>query len=360
MNKKVKLTKKLITDLFALPEITSDTDAANYLNSNYSAEIARRTITDARHRFGIPAKSKKDAIELNLEDQEDLDFDAVWDALLSMQTALTHIRKDQTEAVVKFDKREPVAVAFMGDVHMGDLGVDYQQLKEDIQLIKETENLFLVTGGDYINNFMKRNKNYNEYEVVQPRVQWKLAEWFFAELEDSLLAVCSGNHDMWTEELTQVDNLYNILRRLNLLYTKHGANLKLQFPGYEYSVKFKHNFRAGSSLNPTHGVKQMVRMDADADVAALFDTHVGAVEEYIYKEMWRVAIRTGTYKVNDHWANAMGFEGNARPCVPVVVFHPDKRYMQVTRSLQQGVDLLEWARDAYDRGTFGDASKYDL
>lgn len=359
MNKKIKLTKKMLTDLFELPEIQNDTDATNYLNATHDAEIARRTVTDARHRFGIPAKSKKDAVELSLPDQEELDYEAVWSAIFSMQDALVNIRKDQTEAYVTWSRKEPIAIAFMGDVHLGDLGVDYKQLREDVQLIKETENLFLITGGDYVNNFMKRNKNYNEYEVIQPRVQWRLAEWFFSELEDSLLAVCTGNHDMWTEELSQVDNLYNVLKGLNLLYTKHGANLHLQMPGYTYSLKFKHNFRAGSNLNPTHGVKQMVRMDSDADVAALFDTHVGAVEEYIYKNLWRIAIRTGTYKIDDHWANSVGFEPGAMPCVPVVVFHPDKRYFQVARSLQQGVEMLEWAVDAYARGKFGEVSPYN-
>lgn len=360
MQKKIKLTKKLLTDLFALPEIRNDNDAVEYLNKEHGVEMARRTLTDARHRYDIPAKSKRDAVELYLADQEDLDFDEVWDAVLKMQSAIKGIRKDQTEATVTINKREPYAVAFMGDVHIGDIGVDYEQLRTDIKLIKETENLGLIAGGDYLNNFMKRNKNYNEYEVVQPRVQWRLVEWFFRELETSLLAVATGNHDMWSEELTQIDSLWSILRHVNTLYTKHGANMKLELPGYTYSIKFKHNFRAGSSLNPTHGVKQMVRMDSDADVAALFDTHVGAVEEYYYKEMWRIAIRTGTYKVDDHWAHAAGFEGNAKPCVPVVVFHPDKRYFQVARSLQQGVEMLEWARDAYERGTFGEVSKHNL
>lgn len=360
MQKKIKLTKKFLTDLFALPEIRNDNDAVDYIEREHGMEVARRTLTDARHRYGIPAKSKRDAVELHLADQEDLDFDEVIAAVLQMQKAIKHIRRDATEASVTVSNREPYAVAFMGDVHLGDLGTDYEQLLVDMKLIKETENLGLVCGGDYVNNFMKRNKNYNEYEVVQPRIQWQLAEYFFGELEDSLLAVCTGNHDMWSEELTQIDSLYNVLRRINTLYTKHGANLKLNLPGHTYTLKFKHNFRAGSSLNPTHGVKQMVRMDADADVAALFDTHVGAVEEFIYKEQWRIAIRTGTYKVDDHWAHAAGFEGNAHPCVPVVIFHPDKRYFQVARSLQQGVDMLEWARDAYARGTFGEASKYNV
>jgi predicted MPP superfamily phosphohydrolase len=360
VEKKIKLTKKILTDLFALPEIQNDNDAAAYLQREHGIEVARRTLTDARHRYDIPAKSKRDAVELNLADAGELDFDEVWEAILKMQKALTHIRQDKTEATVTINNREPYAIAFMGDVHMGDLGTDYEQLRTDIKLIKETENFGLITGGDYINNFMKRNKNYNEYEVVQPRVQWKLAEWFFGELEDSLLAVACGNHDMWSEELTQIDSLYSILKHINTLYTKHGANMNLVMPGFTYTIKFKHNFRAGSSLNPTHGVKQMVRMDTDADVAALFDTHVGAIEEYFYKDKWRVAIRTGTYKVDDHWAHAMGFEGNAHPCVPVVVFHPDKRYFQVARSLQQGVDMLEWARDAYARGTFGEASQYNL
>jgi hypothetical protein len=163
---KIKLTKKFLTDLFALPEIQNDNDAADYLNREHNLEIARRTLTDARHRYDIPAKSKRDAVELDLADSGELDYDEVWDAILKMQGALKHIRQDKTEATVKITKREPYAVAFMGDVHMGDLGTDYEQLRKDIKLIKETENLGLITGGDYVNNFMKRNKNYNEYEVV--------------------------------------------------------------------------------------------------------------------------------------------------------------------------------------------------
>ena len=351
MARKPWLVKKNLEEVYNLPYIHTDNDVVTYYKDK-GYDVARRTISDARSKFGIPAKSKKDIMEVQFT-EENLDYDEIWDLVLQMQEAMKGIRRDRREAIFDFNRDEPIAIAFMGDVHMGDVGTDYKQLLEDVELIKNTENLYLVTGGDYINNFMKRNRNYNEYEVFQPRMQWKMAEWFFSELEDSFLAVATGNHDNWAEELTQFDALYAILKRLNIVYTKHGAKLTLNMPGHSYTIAFKHNTRSAGGLNPTAGVKQMVRYEYDADVAALFDTHVGAVEEFIHEGQWRVAIRTGTYKTDDHWGHGAGFDDNVRVCVPVVVFHPQERFFMSARSLQQGVELLSYARDAYARGTFG-------
>ena len=197
MARKPWLVKKNLEEVYNLPYIHTDNDVVTYYKDK-GYDVARRTISDARSKFGIPAKSKKDIMEVQFT-EENLDYDEIWDLVLQMQEAMKGIRRDRREAIFDFNRDEPIAIAFMGDVHMGDVGTDYKQLLEDVELIKNTENLYLVTGGDYINNFMKRNRNYNEYEVFQPRMQWKMAEWFFSELEDSFLAVATGNHDNWAE-----------------------------------------------------------------------------------------------------------------------------------------------------------------
>jgi hypothetical protein len=353
LSKKPWLKKSNLEDLYSKPHIKSDTDAVKFFQEQ-GFEVARRTISDARQKFAIPAKNKKEVVEIEFDDT-DLDLDEVWGLVVEMQKALYNIGRQQREAAFTFPKDEPIAIAFMGDVHLGDLGTNYEQIRTDTKLIKETENLYLVCGGDYINNFIKRGKNYNEYEVVQPRVQWKLVEWFFRELEDSIIAIATGNHDAWTEELTQFDALYSIVKNMNFVYTKHGATLDIHLPGNSYKVMFKHNIRAGGGMNPTAAVKQMLRQDGNADIGALFDTHVGAVEEFILEGQWRVAVRTGSYKTQDHWGNAMGFADDVIAAVPVVVLHPQKRYMIPVRSLSQGVSVLNWAREAHENGAFGEA-----
>lgn len=345
--------KEVLEGLFKQPSITSDTVAATYLTAQ-GYTVSRRTIADARQKFGIPAASKKSIVlpDMDWED-DDMDIEQVWEKLIEMQEIMAHTRRDKPDVHFTVATDEPVAIAFIGDIHMGDVGTDHKQLLKDVDTIKNTENLFLVCGGDYINNFIKTNRNYNPYEVVQPRMQWRLVEWFFKELEDSIAVVATGNHDAWTEELTQYDGLYAIVKNLNFAYAKHGGNLHLHLPGHTYKIRFKHNTRGGAGANPTASVKTMLRMDEDADVGALFDTHVPAVEEFIHEGLWRVAIRSGTYKTNDHWAKQMGFDGDAKVAVPVVVFHPRKRFFMIAHNLEQGTHLLEWARDAYSRGEFG-------
>lgn len=351
MASKPWLSEKKLKAIYDSPDVNSDTDVVAVLESQ-GWNVARRTISDARAKFGIPAKSKKKTIEIDFND-EDIDGAEVWGLVKEMQKGLSGIRKDKREATFTFSRDEPIGIAFMGDVHIGDIGTDYAQIEKDMNLIRETENMYLVCGGDYINNYIKKEKSYNEFEVVQPRVQWRLAEWFFEQLEDSIIAVATGNHDNWAEELTQFDALWSTIRHMNFIYTKHGGVLNINLPGQDYSIMFKHNIRATGGLNPTAAVKQMIRQDGNADIGALFDTHVGALEEFIHEGEWRVAIRTGSYKTDDHWGNAMGFANNVLAAVPVVVLHPRERFMLSTHSLQHGVEMLNYARDAYSRGTFG-------
>lgn len=344
--------KEFLESLYSNDHINSDSDVSAYFKAQ-GIDVSRRTIADARNKFGIPAPSKKSIVMPDLDFPEDeMDMNKLWDLVLEMQDALQHTRRDKPDVHFNVAVDEPIAIAFIGDIHMGDVGTDHRQLLADVKLLKETENMFLVCGGDYINNFVKTNRNYNPYEVVQPRVQWRMAEWFFTELEDTIAAVATGNHDNWTEELTQFDALYAVVKKLNFAYAKHGGNLHLNLPNQSYKIRFKHNTRGGAGLNPTASVKQMLRNDQDADIGALFDTHVPAVEQFIHEGTWRVAIRSGTYKTNDHWATAMGFDGNAKVSVPVVTFHPSRRFFLTAATLQQGVRMLEWARDSYARGDF--------
>jgi len=140
------------------------------------------------------------------------------------------------------------------------------------------------------------------------------------------------------------------VRHLNFVYTKHGATLDIELPGYTYKIMFKHNTSARGGENPTAAAKQMVKKEGNADIAALFDTHVGAVEEFVHEGQWSVAIRTGSYKTDDHWGSAMGFPDDVRAAVPVVILHPKERLMFPFRSLQQGAEMLKYIREAYKDG----------
>jgi hypothetical protein len=352
-----------MANLYSDEAIRSDEDAACYFRLK-GFDVSRRTVTDARNALGIPAKSKGSFIQIERDafDDQEVDPQKVWDAVIELQNQLRKKNTAKKDVHVNFETNEPIGFFFMGDLHVGDVGTDHAALLRDIELIQKTEGLYGSMGGDYINNFILGGKKIKNHEVLPVEAAWDLTADVFERLRESLLMILLGNHDEWTDVAAEIDKVSEIVAKIGVPYGKHGSNLHLGFPdGQQYKIRLRHKYMFNSSQNLLSSVKQMYRWDDPFDIGVLHHLHTPGIEMFPAPERgmcW--AIRPGSYKVEDDYSYALGYSTNGfgmsrtfgteqscRYSVPVAILYPGERRIHVAPTIKDGVDYLSYAREKY-------------
>lgn len=243
-----------------------------------------------------------------------------------------------------FKKKQPIAVSFLSDVHLGASGTDYKQLREDIQTIRDTDGLYVIHNGDEINNFIiGRLTAVSRNDSFQPTEQWWFCKLFFAELASKTLAAARGNHTDWTEMLAAIDYRAEILGDLNILDIGFGGNVVIDVAGAVYTIRLRHKYRYESTLNPFNAILRMHEFEGPFDVGVIGHTHVAAIGEIERQGKNLIAVRPGAYKVKDAYADEWGFPP-AQAISPTVVLHPETKEIEWFKTCKKAADYLTYLR----------------
>ena len=243
----------------------------------------------------------------------------------------------------------PIGVAFVGDVHLGSSYVDYAQEELDRRLIRETEGLYVIAGGDGIDNPIK-HVSMMVSASMNATEQWRwLGDWV-SDLADKLVAIIGGNHEEWTVAATGFDPLMEIVRRLGPTPVDPARlRIDLGVGTQTYRVFVTHKSRMNSTFNASHSVKQLHRLNEVFDVGVACDRHTFALEPWVANTgLMTWCARPGSYQITSGFARGKGF-GEALPASPVIIFDPDKREMYGCVNVEQGARVLSALRDQWRR-----------
>lgn len=236
----------------------------------------------------------------------------------------------------------PIAVTFLADLHIGGEGVNITQMRHDLEQIAATPHCYLALGGDLIDNFILRSMSHAAQDSdATVKVQWELARELLAIVKDSVLFVGSGNHDQWSIEQAQIDGLAQLIMSWHTVYTREGGLIRLHLGDQLYRIFRKHTpSRGRQRRHPTNAVVEELFTGAyDYDVGVLEHEHVPALLQFRHRQVDRIAIRCGTYKQRDVYAETRGFQ-EAAIASPTVVFYPDTRCMVPFLYLHQALQAF--------------------
>ena len=95
----------------------------------------------------------------------------------------------------KFPKREDITIIPIADVHLGARECMEQEFIKFIDSIKDKPNVYLVLGGDLINNATRSSVTNIFEETMRPADQKKMMAKILAPVANKILAAVSGNHE---------------------------------------------------------------------------------------------------------------------------------------------------------------------
>tara|TARA_R110002020_G_scaffold240658_2_gene453683 strand:- start:5628 stop:6821 length:1194 start_codon:yes stop_codon:yes gene_type:complete len=243
-------------------------------------------------------------------------------------------------AEISFGGKKHIAIALASDQHIGNKFTDHERMREDAELVANTPNCYAIHAGDFIDNFIIDKPRPSMKATIPPNVQWKLCDHYLSMFEDKILAVVAGNHDLWTSGMTDYDPLSRQVLDRNILYHPHELNIRLMVGNVPYNFSIRHKRRGNSSLNPARVVKKMWEDgEHDFDIGVVGHHHTPVVENFTRHGIERWAVRPGSYKIIDGFAEMIGFQ-KERPTCPVVILSPQTRHIQVFSDLRDGLETL--------------------
>jgi hypothetical protein len=320
----------------------------NHEVDKMESAVLRRQLDEANHRLNqiadeeegrLESKSLSKSVNVVSEDpkagkvsvesqwKDDYDPDKAWAS--AEKRGRKAIRKAVNNGVfdVSFEKG-PIAISVISDQHIAPGSTcDFERLREDAELIRDTPGFYAVFGGDGVDNHIK-HRSALIHAQSSPDQQWKLFDHYLQLFGDKILTIISGNHDAWTAQIGGVDFLGEIAKQNKICYAPAEARLNISVAGQEYKMMVRHQSgRFNSSLNQTHAVKRHYEYGTDLfDIGVICHHHEAACEAFIRHGLKRYAARPGSYQILSPYAHQYGYS-RAIPTCPTFILFPKERRM---------------------------------
>ena len=135
---------------------------------------------------------------------------------------------DFSMIVRRFDSA--IKIACISDIHFGALEHMEPEWKRFLDSVVADPNLYLVLGGDLINNNTRSGVGSPWDDTIRPREQKRLMAEALEPIKNRILCCVSGNHERRSLKDADDDPTYDIMSKLDLedVYRQNAALMKLQ------------------------------------------------------------------------------------------------------------------------------------
>lgn len=243
-----------------------------------------------------------------------------------------------------FSFKEKVGLAFVADCHLGSEHTRYVGLHKHFELVRDTKNLYMIMGGDYLDNYNRYSPGGGRFEQIMSPYQ---ASKEFLELvqvaRGKILGVVNGCHDNWDFNGNGKTFAREIADSSPGAYWLglHGF-IDIELPGYTYRLFITHKVRGKSYHNTGYGLIKFLGWDTPRGFDIGFSAHFhkpGFIEQTIRGKR-RLFINSTSYKITDRFSEALMFP-HSPIYSPHVIIHPNKRKIEICDSVEQLVERLE-------------------
>lgn len=157
----------------------------------------------------------------------------------------------------RFPDRKDITIIPISDVHLGARECMEQEFIKFIDSVKDNPNVYLILGGDLINNSTRSSVSNIFEETMRPADQKKMMAKILEPVRDKILCSVTGNHERRSGKDADDDPAYDIMCKLDIedRHRENMAFLKVQFGDRDKKngVTMKGEYRPSYVLVVTHG-----------------------------------------------------------------------------------------------------------
>jgi len=296
-------------------------------------------------RMGLKSNLSRETRRVKFMDLKlppnDKDMEGLWDALENFQKESRRLSTHQEDVTVEIDGEKPILFVALADLHIGAIGTRYAELRQTVDLLARTEDVYIGSVGDTVDNYLPEWHSEGQFgEIIPPEVQKKLVEYIFDKLNGKFLFLVQGCHDEASHEVDDFDWTKYLQSKLKCFNLGFGGFLNLKLGSQTYRIAARHKYIGNSSTNPTNTVKRLREQVGDFDIGIVAHNHQAAIERVAMPEKDRIFIRPGSFKRPDRFARGIGFSDTGYE-MPGVILFPDKRRMIPFMNLEDGIETLK-------------------
>lgn len=290
---------------------------------------------------------------------EEVSDKELWDLTSSMGHTLVAGQKSSEYVEVVIDDNRPIAIAFTGDWHIGNIGTDMHMLEEDLEKLAAAEGVYVVGMGDYLDNYKvgmgRASEGLYHASLPNPEDQRRLAAYGLRKVNPRLLAATRGCHLDW-DGRDGLDTLQDLLRGLdnNVLGRRpanfgYGGVLRVVLNGQSYVGLVRHRYRENGALNTTNSQRRAANeypSNSDWDFITFGHLHFPDLQIHELGGREQVWLRSGSYKILDQYGQKLGGLSGS-PGVPLLILHPTEHKMWAFYgpNLDAGLETLRAIRE---------------
>lgn len=191
---------------------------------------------------------------------------------------------DYSVIVKKFDSK--IKIACIADVHYGALEHMESEWNRFLQKVTNDPDLYLMLGGDLINNNTRSSVGLPWDDLVRPREQKKHMVKMLTPIKDRILCCVSGNHERRSLKDADDDPTYDIMSKLDLedVYRQNAAFVKVSLgqrgdqPNVSYRFAVTHGAGGGIFTGATVNRNERWGNAIDGvDCVVVGHTHKGTI-----------------------------------------------------------------------------------
>lgn len=215
---------------------------------------------------------------------------------------------------IRLDKPGPYAIYFAGDPHVGDDGCDLERLSYELEFVSEQPRVFCANMGDISNNWIRALGFLYAHQHTTDDEERALARWLIESFP--WLFVILGNHDKWSP-LAQ-----EMCENAGVTHVSHGGMFKIISGDSTLLIDARHDHKGNSQYNPSFAQAKRSYRGSPADIIIGAHIHSSGYTMLRNGITGKIshAIRVGTFKRFDEYADAGGFdEDSIGPSVLCVI-----------------------------------------
>lgn len=262
-------------------------------------------------------------------------------------------RVEQPLGKIKINSKYPIGIVHIGDIHLGSVYTNTDEVLRKFKMIKEYPNLYVVLMSNLIDNAIPSQfPDSMMANAINPNEQVMMMRAIVKDLNHAgkvLAAVTSPCHEGWTWKKAgqDINDLIFGFKERKFPVLENGGELLLRLGQETYRGALYHQVGPfESQFNETHALRQMNRLQKGMGMDWIAGAHRHfAAAQTVYEDSGdnrhvvgylRTGTEKGTGDIHDAWA--VGRYGNsAEPTGQTLHLWPNERRILATLDFNDGV-----------------------
>jgi len=252
---------------------------------------------------------------------------------------------DNIEIIMPTDR--PTVFCLMGDQHASATYLNYEMLRDHVNMVSSHPLVYSVMGGDLIDgaafNPAQDDKlgSFREEALFARKMLDKMGG-------ESILLACQGDHDMWAEK-SGITMYQNFVERYNTPMVRGASRATIGWKdGVEYKFVFAHKLPGHSIYNKTHPQNRESKFGIQgADIYVGWHNHQKGLSQQVAKQadgndILQTFAAPGAYKYSDSYSRKQGYSQQSEKELGAIwlVLHPYEKRVEAYWEMQSAIERV--------------------